>query len=173
MFISNRDMRIVSYQLGRTPKNVVRVVKKCSYGFPVVIESKTILEGKPFPTAYWLTCPFLRYAISKIESFGGILKFENILSTYPELYAKHVKAHLKAKAKAIELADKNVRVIESLKKRGMGGLSDFKHVKCLHMHVAYHLGGIENPVGKMVLSELGDLECESGLCKKYSVKEVK
>lgn len=172
MLISNKDMRIVSYQLGKTPKNVVRVVRRCSYGFPVVIESKSILEGKPFPTVYWLTCPFLKYAISRIESLGGILKFENILSNSPELYAKHVEAHLKAQARAIELADKNVRVIKSLKKRGMGGLSDFKHVKCLHMHVAYHFGGIENPVGRMVLSELEVQECESGLCENV-VKEVK
>ncbi len=167
MFISNEDMKIVSYQLGRTPKNVVRVVKRCSYGFPTVIESKSILEGKPFPTVYWLTCPFLRYAISQIESLGGISRFEGILSTSPEVYTKHVESHLKAKAKAVELADKNVQVIENLKKRGMGGISDFKHVKCLHMHVAYHLGGIENPVGKMVLSELKDLECENGWCGKY------
>ncbi len=164
--ISNEDLKIVSHQLERTPKNVMKIVYRCSYGFPVVIESKTVLEEKPFPTVYWLTCPFLRYAISKVESNGGVSRFENILLTSPEFYVEHVEAHLKARIKAIDLADENVQVIERLKKRGMGGISDFKHIKCLHMHVAYHLGGIENPVGKMVLKELKNLECENCLCEK-------
>lgn len=165
--LSEEDIKIVARQIGRIPKNIIRIVRRCSCGFPVVIESHSVLEGKPFPTVYWLTCPYLRYQISKLESNGGVKRFETLLSESLELYAKHVEAHLKASERAIELArNASCSVIERLSRCGMGGIADFKHVKCLHMHVAYHIGGIKNPVGEMVLSELKSVECDDCVCEK-------
>lgn len=167
--LSEKDIKIVSRQLGRKPKNITKIVHRCSYGFPVVIESYSVLEGKPFPTIYWLTCPYLRYQISKLESNGGVTKFENLLSKSSKLYAEHVSAHLKSKKRAIELAQNAPSsVIERLSNCGMGGITDFEHIKCLHMHVAYHIGGIKNPVGRMILFKLKSVECNSNICKKYT-----
>lgn len=58
-------------------------------------------------------------------------------------------------------------MIKRIKNAGMGGISDFSHIKCLHLHVAYHLGGIKNPIGEMVLKEIKQIECSNVLCKKY------
>ncbi|BBJ27181.1 DUF501 domain-containing protein [Athalassotoga saccharophila] len=160
--IELEDLSVVSIQLNRIPKNVSEVVRRCSFGFPVVIRSFPILDGKPFPTLYWLTCPFMRSEISKIESNGGIKRYEEILSNSKELLDLQIEAHLKANEKIKSFVDENVK---DLFKGGMGGIKDFRHVKCLHMHVAYHLGGIKNPVGESVLSEI-KMECEDGICGK-------
>ncbi len=167
--LSEEDIKIVSHQLGRTPKNIIQIARRCSYGFPVVIESSPVLEGKPFPTIYWLTCPYLRYQVSRLESNGGVARFEGLLSKSPKLYAEYVEAHLKSKEKAVELAQNAPNsVLKRLSKCGMGGIEDFEHIKCLHMHVAYHIGGIKNPVGRMILCELKNVECNNGICEKYT-----
>ncbi len=164
-----QDLKIVSAQLGREPKNVLKVAKRCSFGFPVVVESSPMLNGKPFPTIYWLTCPFLIKAISVLESDGGIPRYEEILSGSSELYGEHVDSHLRARKKAMELAGSApAGVLKRLETCGMGGIKDLEHVKCLHMHTAYHLGGIENPIGKGVISELACTECDDALCSKYA-----
>ena len=165
--ISDKDLKLISAQLERFPKNVLEVSQRCSYGFPVVIKSKPILEGKPFPTIYWLSCPFLRYKISQLETEGYIPKYEKLLASSPRLLSLQVRAHLRAQKEAIELAGEKGWIRERLSSGGMGGISNFSHIECLHLHVAYHLGGIENPVGKMVLEEIGKKECENALCKKY------
>ncbi|MGC9212724.1 MAG: DUF501 domain-containing protein [Athalassotoga sp.] len=156
------DLSVVSNQLNRIPHNVSEIVKRCSFGFPTVIRSFPVLDGKPFPTLYWLTCPFMRSEISKIESNGGIKKYEEMLSKSKELLDLQIKAHLEANKRIRSIAGDGMK---DLFKGGMGGIKDFRHVKCLHMHVAYHLGGIENPVGKGVLSEI-KMECKDGICGK-------
>ena len=168
--VCDEDLKVISSQLGRTPKNVLEVSYKCSYGFPVVVKSNPVLDEKPFPTIYWLTCPYLRYRISQIEAEGGIVKYEKIINSSKALFHLQEKAHLLARKEAIELAGDNEWIIKRIKKGGMGGISDFSHLKCLHLQVAYHLGGIRNPVGKMVLDEIRQLECKNALCEKY--KEV-
>ncbi len=168
--VSNEDLKIISAQLERFPKNVLEVSRRCSYGFPVVVKSKPVLNGKPFPTIYWLTCPYLRYHISKLEAKGKIIEYERLLSSSQRLFELQIKAHLRAQSEAVELI-KDVKddewIVKRLKDGGMGGISDFSHLKCLHLQVAYHLGGIENPVGRLVLEEIGQLECENAWCKKY------
>lgn len=91
--ISDEDLKIVSAQLERYPKNVLEVSYRCSFGFPMVIKSKPVLEGKPFPTIYWLTCPYLRYRVSQLEANGDIPKYEKLLSSSKNLFDLQLKAH--------------------------------------------------------------------------------
>ncbi len=166
MRISDRDLKVISFQLERTPKNILKVVLRCSYGYPMVIKSKPVLDGKPFPTLYWLTCPFLRYKLSQLEADGYIPKYEKILSNSSEMRVEEIAAHFKAREEALKLVEEEW-IKESLKRRGMGGISNFSHIKCLHLHVAYHLGGIRNPVARMALDEIGSAECLDKWCEKY------
>ena len=53
--------------------------------------------------------------------------------------------------------------MSALSARGIGGISDRRYVKCLHLHVAHALAG-ENPVGRLVLEGLEVRECENGIC---------
>ncbi len=167
--ISNVEMGILTKQIGRTPENALDIVKYCSYGFPMVIKSFPILNGEPFPTLYWLTCPFLRDKISRMESEGWIKKYEDFMTKSPAFFDLNMKAH--------ELARENLTTLlqnDDLKSKftgGMGGIKNFNHVKCIHMHVAYHLGGIENPIGRSALSMIDLSECKNNFCHEWRVQD--
>ena len=45
--------------------------------------------------------------------------------------------------------------------RGIGGIRNLKKVKCLHLHLANYLGGIDNPVGREVWNLLEKKQCSS------------
>jgi hypothetical protein len=46
----------------------------------------------------------------------------------------------------------------SLLDKGIGGIGDFRRIKCLHLHVAHALAR-ENPIGKLVLKALPNRAC--------------
>jgi len=57
---------IVEYQLDRPPRGNWWPRVFCPYGFPMVIETEPFLEdGTPFPTLFWLTCPYLKEEIQE------------------------------------------------------------------------------------------------------------
>ncbi|MDY6895845.1 MAG: DUF501 domain-containing protein, partial [Thermotogota bacterium] len=53
--VSKEDLIIIEKQLGRCVSNVLTIEKRCIYGYPQVIKSFPLKDGKPFPTLYWLT----------------------------------------------------------------------------------------------------------------------
>lgn len=162
--IADKEMEIITKQIGRTPENAIDIVRYCAYGFPVVIKSFPILNEKPFPTLYWLTCPFLREKISKMESVGWIKKYESIMTKSDEFFNLQIKAHEMARKYLTDILPNDDLKVRFL--GGMGGIRDYNYVKCIHMHVAYHLGGIENPVGRSTLSLIESTECDNAFCRK-------
>ena len=67
------DRATVEAQLGRPPRAFRRVVVRCPSGHPTVTEQSPYDEnGEPFPTMYWLTCPELVAAVSRLEAAGGV-----------------------------------------------------------------------------------------------------
>lgn len=148
---------------------MTEVVKRCSYGYPQVIKSYPLKDGKPFPTLFWLTCPYLFSEISKIEETGGVRDFELKIESENEFRMKYIKAHeseieerIKILGNEIDNLKKNIS--ERLKKVGIGGISDFTKVKCLHLHYASKIGGIDNPVGEEVEKILKNNECQNRYC---------
>ncbi|HDG62106.1 MAG TPA: DUF501 domain-containing protein, partial [Thermotoga sp.] len=97
------DEEIVEKQLGRKVKNLRRVVKRCKYGYPIVVESFPLKDGKPFPTLYWLTCIFLRREISRLESEGWIKKFEDRIKSDKEFFEKVRKAHEEVRKRRVKI----------------------------------------------------------------------
>jgi len=163
------DEEIVEKQLGRKVKNLRRVVKRCKYGYPIVVESFPLKDGKPFPTLYWLTCIFLRREISRLESEGWIKKFEDRIKSDKEFFEKVRKAHEEVRKRRVKILPKEVQW-DVLIKSGTGGIKDPRIVKCLHLHTADFLAGIENPIGEMVLKMLEKTECDPDeiICEKYN-----
>ena len=54
------DRTVVTGQLGRTPRAFRRVVVRCPFGRPAVTEQDAYdVDGRPFPTTYYLTCRYL------------------------------------------------------------------------------------------------------------------
>ncbi len=152
---------VVERQLNRKVTNLKSVIRYCSFGYPVVVESYPVKDGEPFPTLYWLTCPFLRKEVAKLEEKGWIKRFEKMIEEDPVFKEKLEKAHEVVKKRRDALIkDENIR--RALEGVGSGGIRDISHVKCLHLHLADYLAGVDNPVGEQVWLLIGVKECDGG-----------
>lgn len=167
--ISDKDLVIISKQLQRSVNNILTVVYRCSYNFPVVVLSYPIREGLPFPTIHYLTCPHLSKEVSRLEEKGFIKFYEELIErdeTFRNLYRQ---AHDEVIRKRMQLLSESDRLnwADILSTVGTGGIRDFTKVKCLHLHVADFLAGIDNPVGRDVVEKIkssGTLDCKSSQC---------
>jgi len=164
--LSEIDYEIVKHQLGRSPRGAKRVVCYGKVtGEPLVIEVHPLVEGKPFPSLFWLTCPRLHKAISKIEQAAWIKHLENeLIPSDPKLKSQLEKDHLRyQELRWSKLSEEeknsvsNPHYLESLRNTGIGGVRDFSRVRCLHMHYAHHLAE------KNVIGELMDEEFQTHL----------
>jgi len=160
-----RDRRVVAAQIGRAARGLSAVARRCRHGYPQVVRVHPIIDGKPFPTLYWLTCPWLRKAVDRLEAGGRIAELETRLSRDPEAVERLSAANdayvaermeLLSRSEVRELRSRNL--LEGLLRKGIGGIADLRGLKCLHLHVAHALVR-ENPVGELVLAELGAGEC--------------
>ncbi|MDY0339861.1 MAG: DUF501 domain-containing protein [Coriobacteriia bacterium] len=157
--MSVADTRMVTGQLGRSPRGRWRVVLRCSYGAPVVIATAPALGEAPFPTLYYLTCPHLVAGVAAVESAGGCARWRVRLADDPVLVARLRDADAAYRAaRAVECGgdDSAVGV-------GIAGERDVCGVKCLHAHVAAYLAGIDDPLGESTVTGL-TRECDDGRC---------
>ena len=73
-------------QLGRRPRAFRRVAARCPFGAPAVTEQQPYdANGVPFPTTYYLTCPHLVAAVSRLEAAGGVERWSAEVAASPEL----------------------------------------------------------------------------------------
>jgi hypothetical protein len=141
------DRALVERQLGRPPRAFRRVAVRCPFGRPAVTEQAPYDDaGKPFPTTYWLTCPHLVAAVSRLEAAGGVERWTRAAADDPELGASLAGAHEEQRAlrPELELGVAGARP-------GAGGL------KCLHAHVAFALARPGYELGSRVAAELEPL----------------
>lgn len=151
--MSDRD--VVEIQIGRPLRAESEVVSRCHLELPVVIRVPPILEdGTPFPTLYWLTCPLARTRIGRLEGSGGVRRMENKAGSDGEFARALEEAHRSYAEEREALVDDNVEPAPS------GGVGGTAHgVKCLHAHYAHTRAGGANPVGALVDSWIGPLDC--------------
>jgi hypothetical protein len=159
------DRNAVAAQIGRRPRGLLGVPVRCSYGYPQVIRVRPLIEGEPFPTLFWLTCPYLVKEVDRLEAVGWIGRLEKRLAEDEALRAGMERAHRRyVEARSALLSEGERRTIESrglasgLLEKGIGGIADRRRLKCLHLHVAHALAD-ENPVGAIVLGKLSAIEC--------------
>jgi exopolyphosphatase/guanosine-5'-triphosphate,3'-diphosphate pyrophosphatase len=112
----------------------------------VINNRPTDPDGNPFPTLYWLTCPDVVKAVSRLESDGWIKKLEANAELDPDLRIKLRRAHE-------EYARERGRLEPGAEAWG-GVAGAAKGVKCLHAHYAYYLAGGDDPIGRWVAREL-------------------
>lgn len=158
------EKKIIELQLDRKVNNFLKVVKYCPFDYPAVVLVNPYKDSLPAPTIYWLTCPYLTYEVDRLESetnliddLGEALKKDN------KFKEKMEKAHNRyAEKRRKILSDKQLSQAEevsedlfnTLKFSGVGGIKDFKGIKCLHTHLADYLAGADNPVGEIVFSKV-------------------
>jgi hypothetical protein len=153
------DRALVARQLGREPRAFRRVVVRCPFGRPAVTEQQPYDgEGGPFPTTYYVTCPQLVAAISRIEAAGGVERWTRIVEEDAELAASRAQADDEQRAIRRRLAagatGRDGGVSLDL---GVGGAGRSGSLKCLHAHAAYALARPGYLLGERIVAELEPL----------------
>jgi hypothetical protein len=140
------DRALVERQLGRPPRAFRGVAVRCPFGRPAVSEQAPYDDrGKPFPTTFWLTCPHLVAAVSRLEAAGGVERWTTATAN---------DAELKASLSAAEREQRSLRPELPL---GIGGASRGGSLKCLHAHAAFALARSGYELGDRILAELPSL----------------
>jgi len=137
------DRATVARQLGREPRAFRRVAVRCPFGRPAVTEQAPFDEnGTPFPTQFYVTCPYLVAAVSRIEAAGGVERFTEAAKSDPVLAASLARAE-----------DEQRRLRPELP-AGIGGSTRGGSLKCLHAHAAFALARPGYELGDRIVAEL-------------------
>jgi uncharacterized protein len=141
------DRAVVERQLGRPPRAFRRVVVRCPFGRPAVTEQTAYDDaGEPFPTTFWLTCPHLVAAVSRLEAAGGVERWSAAASEDDAL------------GRSLERANDEQRSLRPELDLGVGGARrGAGSLKCLHAHVAFALARPRYELGERILDELRPL----------------
>jgi hypothetical protein len=141
------DRAVVERQLGRPPRAFRRVAVRCPFGRPAVTEQAPFDgAGEPFPTTFWLTCPQLVAAVSRLEAAGGVERWSRAASEDPELRA------------SLERANEEPRRFRPELDLGVGGArAGAGSLKCLHAHTAFALARPGYELGERIVAELDPL----------------
>lgn len=163
--LSLNDERVIAKQIGRRPRGLLGIERRCPYGYPQVVCVYPLVEEKPFPTIFWLTCPFLTKQIDHLEAEGWIKKMDGQLEHDEALAVSLREAHrayITERDRLLSPEDRatleETGMLKDLLEKGIGGTADFEKVKCLHLHVAHALART-NPVGDCVLEALVEQAC--------------
>jgi uncharacterized protein len=147
------DRTVVSWQLGRPARALRRVAVRCPYGFPAVTEQAPFgPDGEPFPTTYYLTCPWLAAAIARLEAGGGVERWSRAAAEDPRL------------RESLARADHEQRELRPELDVGIGGTRTVGNLKCLHAHAAFALARPGYELGEAVLDEAGERWCPDERC---------
>jgi hypothetical protein len=137
------DEELVARQIGRRPRAFARVARRCPYGRPAVTEQSPFDEsGRPFPTQYYVTCPYLVAAISRLEAAGGVERWSRAAEEDEGL------------ARSLADAQAEQRRLRPELDAGIGGSTRTGSLKCLHAHIAFALARPGYELGDRMLAEL-------------------
>ena len=153
------DRTVVERQLGRPPRAFRRVAVRCPWGFPAVTEQDAYDDrGLPFPTTYYLTCPQLVAAISRLEAAGEVERWSARVAADPDLGASLERATAEQRRIRHELAAGRTGPDDGASlDLGIGGSHNPRQLKCLHAHVAFALARPGYELGERLLAELEPL----------------
>lgn len=154
--VDDNTLRQIAERLGREPRGLREVAVADGEGHPVVIRVASVVNGKPFPTLYWLIDPAINYRIDQAEARGTIAELQARVDAEPALQAAMAGDHRRhiARRESFLRAAERAHLDASgqwpaILERGIGGIADFTRIRCLHTWYAAHL--VEaNTVGAML-----------------------
>jgi hypothetical protein len=148
------------------------VAARCPHGFPAAVEVLPADEqGRPFPTLHYLTCPTAVAAVSRLESGGGVERFQRAVDGDAGLQASLAQAVRETGARRAELARAyGLAALDdgASLETGIGGVADASRLKCLHAHAAHGLAQLAYRLGAEILAAAGGLWCDDRRCAPYA-----
>jgi hypothetical protein len=146
------DQAVVSWQLGRPARPFRHVARRCPHGFPAVTEQAPFdPDGAPFPTTYYLTCPWLVAALARREAAGGVKAWTERAASEREL------------GESLERASAEQRRLRPELGSGIAGTRNGT-LKCLHAHAAFALARPGYELGDRIVADAGDTWCPDARC---------
>ena len=163
---SQRDIAIVSAQLGRPARDVIGIPARCVCGAPTVVAtSPRLADGTPFPTLYYLTHPAATATMSDLEATHVMVEFAQLLEDDPELRDQYARAH-----EQYVRDRESILSVDELAHVSAGGMP--VRVKCLHALAGHALavGPNVNPIGDLALQRC-DWSPDVCECRDYELTE--
>jgi len=152
----------ITERLGREPRGLRAIAAWDDCGRPAVIRVASLVDGKPFPTLFWLIDPDVSLRIDRLEARGVIAHLQGEVDTSSELRVSMAEDHRRHKAlRAGFLSSQERQYLEAkgmmaaLDRRGIGGIAEPHRIRCLHTWYAAHR--VEsNTIGRLVDSLLDE-----------------
>lgn len=158
-------------------ENVIAVAKRCRHGYPQILLCKPLSGAmEPFPTIFWMTCPYLDKRCGELESEHKIHDLEELLAAKEDEIKKFHMEYIDLRMSFISEREKDIlttkypKLKEKLLKVGIGGINWHEApfaAKCLHLQVATWLGCGRHPAGDWLRLELGETVCRDSKCDAY------
>jgi hypothetical protein len=180
--LRHNDLSIIARQMRErrfNPALLSGTADRCRFGCPRVVLCSPLQKFLPFPTSFWLTCPWLLRAAGTVESHGGVAKLESwIKQNAPSEWVPFNMAHQLLRLALLPVTTSHFLrryrpwLYERLRSAGVGGIryresrvSRAIHVKCIHLQVASWLAFGYHP-GAPWLERNGLKEdCGGGMCE--------
>nr|WP_321500039.1 DUF501 domain-containing protein [uncultured Dethiosulfovibrio sp.] len=176
-FVSSSDISLITDQMGGRrfdPSGVVGVGKRCPWGVPQVLKCAPFRGWWPFPTTYWLSCPWLIKVAGALESQGGVSELEEYLSPHRSDWIKYQMLHGLVRIADIPKSQRSFlrnhrrSVWDVLRRGGIGGIDyssfDDLSVKCLHLQIASWLALGHHPGSHWLVEKIPHRSCDDGRC---------
>lgn len=134
----------------RYPDLENQVEVRCPEGHPLVLAVHPVrFTGErphPFPTLFWLSCPEVHRQIARLETRGFVDELERRLKGDDALAARVAadhRAYIEERLSHLRGGEREALerhgLLADFARRGVGGVTVFTSVKCLHLHYAHHL----------------------------------
>ncbi|PIE20374.1 MAG: hypothetical protein CSA61_02245 [Neptuniibacter caesariensis] len=143
---TEQQLALIRQQLGREPRGLAGIAVQNDQGVPLVLQMNTLVDDKPFPTLFWLASKDIYQAIARIETAGAVKALEQELAENADLRAEHLADQQRyVDLRWSTVTDQQKARIEKLGfmplyiQYGIGGISQWDKIRCLHMHYAFHL----------------------------------
>ena len=136
----------VAERLGREPRGFCDVSAFNAEGKPAVIRVSSVVDGKPFPTMFWLIDAEISLKIDRFEAAGWIARLQRDVDTSAPLKRQMQLAHDAHKSLRLAfLSEAEGALLDAkgmmaaLSDRGIGGIKEPDRIRCLHTWYAAHM----------------------------------
>ena len=148
----------------RFDSSLILGCKRCKFGsIQVIICRPFSRKNRPFPTTFWLVCPYLVRLAGEIEAQGGVHELEEYIINH-NLIHEWRKYNIQHQAIRIKLSGKLMnkfmwkfrrKKFRDVMRGGVGGIrvNEGVNVKCLHLQTASFIAMGYHPAGEWLKSK--------------------